>query len=219
LLLIIAGHNGAGKSTCYKVYLQNNIGQLTERHIDPDVIENEICREWAGEPLTRKDFSYMAMKEAEQSRILLLDGGASFSFETVFSDTVRSKLQFMEDARQRGYFVALLFVGLSSPEKSLERVTARHQRGGHSVPEDRIHSRYPRVLTNAVDAVKIASLAILVDNSIDSDDPENPCYDAFAVYADGQLIESSDEIPLWAHGFDIAPSFHSVDNIPELKDC
>jgi predicted ABC-type ATPase len=212
LLIVIAGHNGAGKSTCYRVYLQGGFGPLTERHIDPDAIENEIRLEWEGEPLTRDGFSRIAMEEAEQERKLLLEGGASFSFETVLSDPYREKLRFIEEARRRGYFVVLLFVGLASPEKSLERVTARHQRGGHNVPEDRIFSRYPRVLENAKEGVKVASLALLVDNSTDSDDPEKPCYDAFAAYANGQLVESGDEIPIWANCFGITPGFTPVDS-------
>lgn len=205
--MVIAGHNGAGKSTCYRVYLQSSFGPLTERHIDPDAIENEIRLEWEGEPLTRDGFSRIAMEEAEQERKLLLEGGASFSFETVFSDPYREKLRFIEEARRRGYFVVLLFVGLASPEKSLERVTARQQRGGHNVPKDRIFSRYPRVLKNAQEGVKVASLALLVDNSTESDNPEKPCYDAFAVYAEGKLVKSGNEIPMWADGFDITPDF------------
>lgn len=200
---MIAGHNGAGKSTCYRVYLQHSIGKLTETHIDPDKFEREIRQGWTGVAKSNDEFSLMAMKEATQERQRLLEGGASFSFETVFSDQHGDKLHFMQDAQRRGYYVVLLFVGLDSPDKSRARVTARHQRGGHDVPTDRIYSRYPRVLANALQAVSVASLALLVDNSIDSTDPEKPCYDAFAMYANGQCVDQGIAIPQWAGGFGI----------------
>lgn len=198
---MIAGHNGAGKSTCYRLFLKDRIGALTETHLDPDQIEQSIRQEWEGEHLSREEFSRLAMKEATSERNRLLDSGSNFSFETVFSDEYRDKLQFMEKAREKGYFVVFLFVGLDSPEKSRARVTARVQKGGHDVPTAKINSRYPRVLENAREGVKIASLALLVDNSFDSSDPEQPAYAAFAIYANGELFEKDEDVPEWAVSF------------------
>jgi len=204
---MIAGHNGAGKSTCYRVYLKDSFGHLTERHIDPDAIEKEIRANWEGNHIGADEFSRLASQEATQLRETLFEAHASFSFETVFSDPVGEKVRFIERLRGHGYYVVLLFVALDSPDKSRARVAARHERGGHDVPVDRIYARYPRVLANAEKAVKVASISLVVDNSTDSADPDSPCYDAVAIFENGVVVASAESIPAWASGLGIPPKF------------
>lgn len=195
--MIIAGHNGAGKSTCYRKYLRELLEQTLEEHIDPDAIEREIRADWLGPQLTDKDFSRMASEEAGRRRKTYLDNEVSFSMETVFSDPVGDKLGFIEDAIRRGYFVVLLGVGLDSPQKSAERVAARVARGGHNVPPEKIEQRYPRVVDNLHLAVRIASLAVIVDNSEDSSDEDGDAYFAFTVFADGSVVDAVSKQPAW----------------------
>lgn len=195
--MVIAGHNGAGKSTCYRKYFCEMLEQTLEEHIDPDAIEREIRADWPGPPLTDIEFSKMASEEANQRRKTFLDNEVSFSMETVFSDPIGDKLRFIEDASRRGYFVVLLGVGLDSPQKSAQRVAARVARGGHNVPLSKIEERYPRVVNNLHLAVHIASLALLVDNSEDSSDEDGDAYFAFAVFADGALLDAAAEQPVW----------------------
>lgn len=161
LLFVIAGHNGAGKSTCYRKYLREKIAPLIGNHIDPDAVEREIRADLQGESLSDDEFSRLAQDEANRLRRLLLDNEVSFSFETVFSDEIGDKVRFMADASSRGYVVALLAVGLDSPEKSKARVALRVQRGGHNVPADRLESRYQRVLNNFAQGVQVASVALV----------------------------------------------------------
>lgn len=66
------------------------------------------------------------------------------AFETVMSHP--SKVEFIQKAKNAGYYVQLVFVGLSSSELSFERVSQRVQRGGHDVPQDKIIARYDRVM-------------------------------------------------------------------------
>lgn len=198
--MIIAGHNGAGKSTCYRKYLRELLEQTLKEHIDPDAIEREIRADWLGSQLTDKDFSRMASEEAGRRRKTYLDNEVSFSMETVFSDPVGDKLRFIEDAIRRGYFVVLLGVGLDSPQKSAERVAARVARGGHNVPPEKIEQRYPRVVDNLRLAVRIASLAVIVDNSEDSSDEDGDAYFAFRVFADGSVVDAASEQPAWWQG-------------------
>lgn len=174
-----------------------------ERHIDPDAVEKDIRSTWIGGLLTPDEFSKIAMEEASGIRARLLQSGANFSFETVFSDPVGDKLNFMQKALDKGYFVIFMFVGLESPQKSNQRVLERESRGGHGVPEARIFSRYPRVIENATEAVKIASATLIIDNSQDSIDPNIPCYEPFAIYIQGALVERSEDIPAWATSFQI----------------
>ena len=195
---MIAGHNGAGKSTCYRVYLREAFEGKLDDHIDPDAIERTIRAEWEGEPLSDKEFSQEAQKEATRLRWMYLDNGANFSLETVFSDPVGDKVAFLAEARRRGYFVVLLAVGLESAEKSCERVALRVARGGHNVPRNDVLSRYPRVLKNFAAGVRVASLALVVDNSDDNIEGEAGAYYAIALFAEGELLQSVTDMPAWA---------------------
>lgn len=196
LLFVIAGHNGAGKTTCYRAYLAGHLPVSLEHHINPDDIEKEIREAWFGSKLSGEEYSELARHEADQRRRDLLNGDVSFGFETVGSHL--SKVDFIREARERGYVVALLFVGLDSPEKSKARVAIRVSRGGHNVPEDRILARYPRVLQCMYRGVREASLALIVDNSADSD-PDCPEYRPLAIFHHGVAVASCQDIPEWAN--------------------
>lgn len=198
LLVVIAGMNGAGKSTCYRNYLHAALSGHMDEHIDPDAVERALRAEYRGPALTDVEFARMAQREAELLRNSYLDSGRSFSFETVFSDPVGDKVRFLDEACRRGYFVVLLCVCLCSPEKSAERVALRVMRGGHSVPVKSIFERYSRVLDNVKRGVLVANLALLVDNSEDDPDPDGDAYQAFALFERGKPAVY-DEPPEWAN--------------------
>jgi predicted ABC-type ATPase len=194
--MVIAGMNGAGKSTCYRQFLKEVLAGRIDAHIDPDEIEKSVRKDLADAPLSDREFSKRAQQEGNLQRWMHLDSQINFSFETVFSDPVGDKVAFIEEARKRGYVVVLLAVGLCSPEKSGKRVALRVSRGGHPVPPELIIERYPRVLQNFTKGVAVASLALVVDNSEDQVEDDGSAYYAFAIYADGELVESGD-VPAW----------------------
>ena len=194
---MIAGHNGAGKSTCYRKNLRAAIAPHIQEHIDPDVIERDIRANWVGQPQSADEFSKRAAREANALREMYLEHELAFSFETVFSDPVDGKIDFLKEALRRGYVVALLAVGLDSPEKSMERVALRVSRGGHDVPRERLILRYPRVLNNIAKGVNVASVALVVDNSEDNIIDDGDAFFAIALFAAGELLESVEDAPTW----------------------
>lgn len=107
--------------------------------------------------------SYIAADIAAFIRKTLLEQGISFTFENVFSH--ESKLQIMENARHLGYRVYLYFITTEDADINVSRVHNRVKKGGHSVPEDRIRSRYTRSLEQLKKAVKCADRVFLFDNS------------------------------------------------------
>lgn len=195
--MVIAGHNGAGKTTCYSNHLRKALLPHIKYHVDPDAIEQEIREELAGQSLSSDDFSKLAQAEADLRRNMYLDTEKSFSFETVLSDPYGDKVRFLDEARRRGYVVAMLAVGLDSPQKSAERVARRVARGGHDVPIDRIRGRYPRVLENIAQGVKVVNLALLVDNSEDNVTDDAGAYSAFALFANGSVVAIESDPPSW----------------------
>lgn len=95
---------------------------------------------------------------------------ASFATETVFSHA--SKLDLIEEARERGYRIFLFHVGVASPELSVARVAERVKEGGHPVPEAKIRARYDRNGPLIRAAVLFADFAHVYDNSALNAPPE-----------------------------------------------
>lgn len=67
--------------------------------------------------------SYLAAALAEAIRQELLAAGRTFTFETVMSHP--SKIEFMKEARARGYRVYLYFVATDDPDINIDRVRRR----------------------------------------------------------------------------------------------
>ena len=89
--------------------------------------------------------------------------GVSFSQETVFSHM--SKIDALRVARAAGFRTYLYFVATESPEINVARVENRAALGGHSVPREKIESRFAASVANAAVALPHLSRAFFFDNS------------------------------------------------------
>lgn len=89
--------------------------------------------------------------------------GASFSQETVFSHP--SKVDALRDARKKGFCTYLYFVATESALINSARVASRAVLGGHSVPQEKVASRFPLSIANAAAALRFLSRAYFFDNS------------------------------------------------------
>jgi predicted ABC-type ATPase len=152
-LIVLAGPNGAGKSTFYQLVIS---GQTQVPFVNADLIEKEYG-------LTLG--TYEAAQAAEQRRRELLLRGQSFCMETVFSDPLGAKVQFLQEAQSRGFYVLLIYVGLQSAALSEMRVAHRVNHGGHDVPVEKLRSRFSRSLHNLAQALTFVDVAYLLDNS------------------------------------------------------
>lgn len=196
-MVVIAGHNGAGKTTFYKERLEATVGNWLVAHINADDIERAIFDDLGQCDHSKEDLEEIAAAEATRLRLQYLEQEVSFSFETVFSDPVMEKARFMDEARQRGYVVVLLAVGLESIGKSKERVAIRHAKGGHNIREDKLELRYGRVLRNFALGAGSASLAIFLDNSEDREEDTANTYWDIAFFEDGNLVCQVESPPTW----------------------
>jgi predicted ABC-type ATPase len=177
ILIALAGPNGAGKTTFYHAHLK----PAGLRFVNADVLAREL----------RMD-PYDAAKLADVLRRQLVEQRESFVFETVFSDPVGDKLQFLKSGEQAGYTVLLCFIGTASAEISEERVTMRISQGGHDVPAQKLVERFPRVLNNLKRAMAELSHVWVYDNS----DLRRP-FRLVATVAAGQGIELHEPTPDW----------------------
>lgn len=197
LLVVIAGHNGAGKTTIYNERLAAALAGNLESHINPDDVERTITIDLGADSLTKEEFEELAAKEGARLRLQYLERETSFSFETVFSDPAQDKVSFMAEARRRGYLVVLFAVGLNSVEKSKARVAIRYSKGGHNVSPDKIEARYERVLRNFAFGARAASLAIYFDNSENRSDDGLDTYWDVAFIENGELVAKDESPPAW----------------------
>ncbi|MBR0318105.1 MAG: zeta toxin family protein [Spirochaetia bacterium] len=148
-------------------------------YIDAENIKKYLIIEdntfiWTGD---KENLTYICAAIADYLRQKMLKADSSFACETVFSHP--SKLQFLREARKKGFKIYLYYVSTKNPEINIERVENRIQSGGHSVPEEKIKSRYVKTMNNLFDAVVLSDKAFLFDNS-ESD--ENLSYLHFATY-------------------------------------
>lgn len=107
--------------------------------------------------------SYLASVLADAIRRELLHEGQTFTFETVMSS--RDKVDFMKEAKDRGYRVYLYFVATDDPAINLDRVRRRVMQGGHPVPDDKVRKRYGESIELMSEACDVAHRAYIFDNS------------------------------------------------------
>lgn len=177
MIIAVTGPNGAGKSTFYEAHLK----AAGLRFLNADVLAGELGID-----------AYQAAEVAAKLRQELVSQKESFVFETVFSDPVGDKLAFLKDTAQRGYSVVLCFIGISSVDRSEERVAMRVSQGGHDVPTDKLTARFPRTMANLKQAIKELPCVAIFDN----DDLGAP-FRLAAIYQNGQRTYSATPIPRW----------------------
>lgn len=176
LLHLLAGPNGAGKSSYVRDVLMPVMGL-------PFINADEIAAEkW---PNAQAEHAYEAARIAETQRREFLSQRRSFISETVFSHP--SKVQLVADAADEG-FVVHLHVIMVPIELTVQRVQERVRRGGHAVPEQKIRQRYERLWHNVSQAITIADIAEVFDNS----SARSP-FRHVARYEHGRLVGS----PTW----------------------
>jgi len=152
---VFAGPNGAGKSALVARF------RVRERIpvVNPDTIAQRLDRANADTPSVMLRAGRLA---AVERRTLIL-ARQNFGMETTL--TGHSELRIMADAREAGYKVTLVFLGLADVFTSLARVRERVARGGHNVPPAIVQRRYARSLAHLPAAIGFADRCFVLDNT------------------------------------------------------
>ncbi len=155
-LYIIAGCNGAGKTTASFTIL-------------PEVLD---CKEFINADEIAKGLSPFQPESVamQAGRIMLarmdelLQKGETFAFETTLA--TKSYKQKIEWAQANGYEVTLLFFWLDSPNMAKKRVAQRVAEGGHSIPLETIERRYYNGIANLFAIyIDMVDICYIFDNS------------------------------------------------------
>ena len=155
-LYIIAGCNGAGKTTASFTIL-------------PEMLD---CKEFVNADEKAKGLSPFKPESVsvQAGRIMLrridelINNKTDFAFETTL--TTLSYLHTIQNAKKKGYFVTLLFFWLNDVNLAIERVKARVMEGGHTIPEETIRRRYYRGIYNLNNKfIELCDYWMVINNS------------------------------------------------------
>ena len=158
-MVVIAGPNGAGKSTFYNNILRSDPLFKNAPFINLD----NYAKELAGENGNPEEYFIQAGRKVRENINKNFDERQSFVYETTASGLTHLKI--MDEAKEKGYKIATVFIGLSRVELSHLRVAKRVEEGGHSVPAEDIERRYPKVIKNFPDMLARSDMAAVFDNS------------------------------------------------------
>ena len=160
-LYIIAGCNGAGKTTASLTVLPEMLN--CHEFVNADMIAFGLS------PLNPTGVAVAAGRIMLARIKELLEEREDFAFETTLS--TRSYVSLIKTAKEKGYTVTLLFFWLYSPEEAIMRVAERVKNGGHNIPEEVIRRRYSRGIENFHRLYKqIVDTWLLFDNSDETPD-------------------------------------------------
>jgi len=155
-LYIIAGCNGAGKTTVAKTLLPDYLN-CTE-FVNADILAEEIA------PGAVKTVAVKAGRMTLGLMQNLFANNRDFAVETTLSGKLHKKITMK--AQYLGYFVTLIYVWIDSPRVSVERVKDRVKLGGHHVSVEDIRRRYARGLGNLFDIyMDVCDYWAIIDNT------------------------------------------------------
>lgn len=135
-MIVLAGPNGAGKSTRYKT---RAAPRFAGTFINADIIRLDEL----GNPSPAASYETAGLATAHRADFLAQ--GRDFVTETVFSHP--SKIDLVHEAREKGFTINVMHVGVNSPGVSVARVNVRcsHRAGGEdpqpTCARRRSHSR------------------------------------------------------------------------------
>ncbi len=155
-IYVIAGCNGAGKTTFAREFLPREVKCL--RFLNADEIARGLS------PLAPSAASVAA------ARLLLAEfrtsvrRAESFAVESTLSG--RTYVRLLRQARATGFRIELHYLWLANSAQAVARVRERVRKGGHAVPAADIRRRFQRSLSHLLaDYLPLADAWVVWDNS------------------------------------------------------
>lgn len=151
----MAGVNGSGKSTFYDTFPDFF---MDTKRINSDEILRSNGWDWR-----KMSDNMKAMREVIQLMNHAIENRISFHQETTLSGQGQKK--WIEKAKQNGFEVILLYVGLKDADLAIERVQQRVAKGGHGIPQETIRKRFQQSLKNLELIASLCDRVEIYDNT------------------------------------------------------
>lgn len=190
MIAVIAGVNGAGKSTIAGAYIRQSGGD----YFNPDEVARQLITENAN--LSIEEANSRAWKMGFDQLRRAVDRAQNYTLETTLGGS--SICGLLHEAINRGQEVRILYCGLDSLELHIQRVTERVALGGHAIPEEKIRQRWVNSIYNMMGLIPHCSAVKVFDNSIPKGDgaPQPVCL--FSLHGSFFDIEPVESMPDWA---------------------
>jgi len=134
-LIVIAGHNGSGKSTFALEYLKENKLPF----LNPDEIEKQISIDRKG------NFRILAGRKYFELIANITEKKESFIIETTLSG--KTLYGFLKTL-QKDYIIKIIYIFLDNSEMAIDRIRLRVLKGGHNIDDNDVIRRYDRSKSN-----------------------------------------------------------------------
>ena len=160
-IYLIAGCNGAGKTTFAKEFLLKEVG--CTNFLNADYLALGLS------PLSPELAAMKAGRLLLSEFKLLVNRQETFAVESTLSGL--TYLRLLREARQNGFRIFLHYLWLPTPSIAIARVRERVKKGGHNVPVVDIRRRYVRGLRHFVQHyAPLADLWAVWNNQINPPD-------------------------------------------------
>jgi predicted ABC-type ATPase len=191
-ILVLAGTNGAGKSSIGGALLEAAHAPF----YNPDIETRALMA--ANPALGLEEANAAAWRIGKERLEAAIAARQSFNFETTLGGSTISRL--LVQAHQAGLRLRLWYCGLNSADLHVARVRSRVQRGGHDIPQEKIRERYETSRRNLCAILPSVDELILYDNSAEADPHgrQAPLPTRILHYRDGELLYLSPVMPGWA---------------------
>jgi predicted ABC-type ATPase len=140
-IYVIAGCNGAGKTTFAKEFLPKEVKCL--RFLNADEVARGLS------PLKPSAGAVQAARWLLTQLEECLRRRETFALESTLSG--KTYIRRFRRARELGYAIELHYLWLSSPAQAVARVRLRVRQGGHHVPAADVRRRFRRSLVHLLD--------------------------------------------------------------------
>jgi predicted ABC-type ATPase len=158
LLYVLAGVNGAGKSSIGGYLLE----QAGLAWFNPDSFARELM---AATGCDQNDANAAAWHEGVRRLDQAVAEGRNYAFETTLGGTtIAAKIK----AAAQSHDVAIWFCGLASSTLHIARVRSRVAAGGHDIPEAKIRERCTTSLANLIALMPHLAHLQVYDNSTEA---------------------------------------------------
>lgn len=173
---VIGGVNGAGKSAFS--------GVLSRTDAELGIIVD-------ADKLTAAENGDKVKGGKKAVRIIAdcLEKGVNFTQETTLSG--KKTLRTVISAKEKGYFIRLFYIGISSAQESVSRIENRVRKGGHNIPTEDVKRRYEKRFEDLINILSYCNEVQLYDN-------ENG-FVYVGEYRNGQIYTAGDYIPDWTN--------------------
>lgn len=160
-ITVLAGANGAGKSSVAGAYLRS----LGGSYFNPDEATARLLK--SAPTMAQEEANSRAWQVGKELLERAIAHRHHFAFETTLGgNTIPALLQ---QAAKAGLAVRIWFVALASPELHVERVRSRVEHGGHDIPEHKVRERYDNSRVNLINLLPFLTEIRVFDNSEEGD--------------------------------------------------